>query len=172
MNQKNRLSHWKESIANLIVILFVLHWVWNCNNLPNDDDSFNRDNEKRVILQYLLLPPTDPIQSCVSSLQAAKTCLDQAPDLPTPLSEAGIVTLFSGSATLGTYQNYCTSLVNSATFVKFTARAKACLMDCNRSYWTNRNSAGTCNQSGLSQITGLSTGTFSCTKTCVSISGE
>ncbi|XDD52441.1 hypothetical protein AB3N59_19090 [Leptospira sp. WS92.C1] len=150
----------------------ILYLIWNCNNIPNNDDSFNRENEQRVILQYLLLPPTDSIQSCVASLQAAKICLDQAPDLPTPLSETAIVTLFSGNAGLGTYQNYCTSLVTSQTFVKFTDRAKACLMDCNKSYWENMNSSGTCVESGLSQITGLSNGTFACTKTCVSISGD
>nr|PJZ91482.1 hypothetical protein CH379_18420 [Leptospira ellisii] len=105
-------------------------------------------------------------------MEAAKTCLDQAPDLPTPLTEVEIVTLFSGNAALGTYQNYCSGLLSSATFSKFTDRAKACLMDCNKAYWENRNSAGTCSQSGLSQITGLSTGTFACTKTCVSISGQ
>ncbi|RHX78702.1 hypothetical protein DLM76_16680 [Leptospira yasudae] len=171
--KRNPFTLLKKITRNVFNVLVIAYVIWNCNNLPNDDDSFNRDNEKRVILQYLLLPPTDPIQSCVASLQAAQTCLNQAPDLPTPLSELAIVTLFSGGdASIGTYQNFCNSLVNSATFAKFTPRAKACVMDCNRSYWVNKNSAGTCGESGLSQISGLSTGTFSCTKTCVSISGE
>ncbi|TGK33833.1 hypothetical protein EHQ12_08605 [Leptospira gomenensis] len=161
----------QSGLRSLLYVAASLWLVTNCN-LPNDDDSFNRENEQRVILQYLLLPPTNPLQSCVSSLQAAKTCLDQAPDLPTPLTEVEIVTLFSGNATFGTYQNYCTGLLSSATFSKFTDRAKACLMDCNKVYWENRNSSGTCSQSGVSQITGLSTGTFACTKTCISISGE
>ncbi|PJZ41772.1 hypothetical protein CH370_10105 [Leptospira kmetyi] len=171
--KRNRFKIAKEWIGNLSYLLIVLYLIGNCNNLPNEDDSYNRDNEKRVILQYLLLPPTDALQSCVNSLQAAQTCLNKAPDLPTPLSEVAIVTLFSGGdASIGTFQNFCTGLLNSSTFVKFTSRAKACVMDCNRSYWVSKNSAGTCGESGLSQISGLSNGTFSCTKTCVSISGQ
>lgn len=171
--KRNLLKITVRRIGNFTYFLIVFNLIWNCNNLPNGDDSFNRDNEKRVILQYLLLPPTDPIQSCINSLQAAQSCLNQAPDLPTPLSEAAIVALFSGGvASVESYQNYCNVLMNSPTFAKVTNRAKACVMDCNRSYWVNKNSAGTCGQDGLSQITGLSTGTFGCTKVCTSVSGQ
>ncbi|EMM87036.1 hypothetical protein LEP1GSC039_1024 [Leptospira santarosai str. 2000027870] len=162
---------WKQ-IRNVSYFLLVFLLSWNCN-LPSENDNFNRENEKRVLFQYLLLSPTNPVESCATSLQAAQTCLNKTPDLPTPLSEAAIITLFSnGNTSLGTYQDFCTVLLNSSTFSKFTNRAKTCVMNCNRSYWLNKDSAGTCGESGLSQISGLSTGTFSCTKTCVSISGE
>ncbi|MBF3376076.1 hypothetical protein [Leptospira borgpetersenii] len=159
---------WKHLSYFLLVFLLIL----DCN-LPNESNSFNRENEKRVLLQYLLLSPTDPIDSCVTSLQAAQTCLNKTSDLPTPLSERAIAVLFSnGNASVETFQDFCSILLNSSTFAKFTNRAKTCVMNCNRSYWLSKDSAGTCGESGLSQISGLSTGTFSCTKTCVSISGE
>ncbi|MCH1917731.1 hypothetical protein L9Z41_19385 [Leptospira noguchii] len=169
--KKNPFKAIKKSIQNFTSILIFFYLILNCN-LPNEDNSFNRDNEKRVILQYLLLPPTDPIRSCIDALQAAQICLNQAPDLPTPLSEATIVSLFSGGdSSLESYQSYCDSLIHSPTFAKYTSRAQACVMDCNRSYWTNKNSAGTCGEDGGSQIMGLSTATFGCTKTCTSVSG-
>ncbi|EMY78429.1 hypothetical protein LEP1GSC060_3973 [Leptospira weilii serovar Ranarum str. ICFT] len=77
--KRNLLKITVRRIGNFTYFLIVFNLIWNCNNLPNGDDSFNRDNEKRVILQYLLLPPTDPIQSCINSLQAAQSCLNQAP---------------------------------------------------------------------------------------------
>ncbi|MDQ7245137.1 hypothetical protein QQ983_12315 [Leptospira borgpetersenii] len=168
MNKESVHYLWKHFSYFLLIFLLIL----DCN-LPNESNSFNRENEKRVLLQYLLLSPTDPIDSCVTSLQAAQTCLNKTSDLPTPLSERAIAVLFSnGNASVETFQDFCSILLNSSTFAKFTNRAKTCVMNCNRSYWLNKDSAGTCGESGLSQISGLSTGTFSCTKTCVSISGE
>ncbi|OQM28408.1 hypothetical protein ACO1J6_18410 [Leptospira interrogans serovar Hebdomadis] len=169
--KKNPFETIKRRIQNFAFTLISLHLILNCN-LPNEDDGFNRNNEKRVILQYLLLPPTDPVRSCIDALQAAQICLNQAPDLPTPLSEEMIVNLFSGeNSSLETYQSYCDALIHSPTLAKYTSRVQACVMDCNRSYWVNKNSAGTCGEDGGSQIMGLSTGTFGCTKTCASVSG-
>ncbi|PJZ70658.1 hypothetical protein CH373_06890 [Leptospira perolatii] len=115
--------------------------------------------------------PANPNGECLSSASAAQICLNASADLSGTVTESVLSQLFSGSASITTYSQYCSALLSSDSFVRFSEKAKECVMVCNKEYWQDLNSQSLCGGQSADLISGSSTGTLSCIRICTSVSG-
>ena len=141
----------------IILILFTL----NCTSKNNYQEEF----DMRVLLTIAAQSPPDPQAACINNMQSAESCLVNATAPPAAINETSL-SLIVSSNIYNSYTNYCTGTLSSAYFSNSSALAKVCVMDCQKEYWNNKISAGTCNTDFTTQLSGLSQGSNACVTDC------
>ncbi|MEM7180813.1 MAG: hypothetical protein AAF518_07865 [Spirochaetota bacterium] len=160
-------------MRNYLYLLLCVCLTFHCSQ-KNEDDYYDLYSQ-RVLLEVFVNQNPDPQASCVAAMQAAETCLGNASDAVSTyggsLGETTLAALFSGSSSF-TYAEYCTSKLESS-YPKFTDTAKKCSEDCIEKYWSDLNTANTCqNKTVTDNISGIADGVSTCNTNCFRTTDE
>ena len=139
----------------------MLIFVVSCTT----ESSYQEEFELRTVLTVAGQLPADPQAACVDYMQSSESCLVSAANPPLPINETTLSSIISSGAQT-TYADYCSSMLASDYFADFSPLAAECVMDCQKSYWDGRITAGSCSDDFAVQLSGQNEGSSACITDC------
>lgn len=161
-------------IIIFLIILTITSFYINCRNENTDADE---EFKNQAILNYILLPKYQPIESCKSAYVEAEVCLTESQSFPlgSP-NETSLSTVFSLGAA-NNYTDLCNQSRTSASFNRFSDQAFACNFNCQSAYWRNLASSNltACSERTYLELWNASisdSGLTKCIQSCFQITGS